>query len=209
MESRGDGILRSASGVVTVAVIAWEVWLVAIIWRGGRLPVPFISWTTEGHPFVALLLLFLGTPFLSVVAFALTMAVAAPLALLFKRPRRADADQDVVANDVAANSAPAKPCPGSGRFAVTGASRVECNSCGYQVQTTETEAGRLRVMAHTTAGVELGVRMGKCPGSGLVAGTSAAENRCPKCGQTVGTAFRNSSYNRRFVDHLTSGIPRN
>ena len=83
--ARGFNPQGAVSGVVTVAVIAWELWFVVSVWRGGRLPVPFIDWTTDGHPFVAILLFLFGTPFLSAVAFTLTMAIAGPLVLAFGR----------------------------------------------------------------------------------------------------------------------------
>lgn len=89
VETRGDAIVRAVSALVTTALIAWELWFIVSMWRGGSLPVPFIEWhTSAGHPVIAVLLLVLGTPFLAVIGFTITALIAGPLVLAFGGKRR-------------------------------------------------------------------------------------------------------------------------
>lgn len=201
MESRAESAVKGLAACVAVTMMAWELWILVTVWRGGHLPVPFIDWTTTGHPFVALLLFVFGTPFVAAIGFTLTTVVASPLVLVSELRRDAPGDSRAAAADEPI-SRPVKRCSGSGRFAAAGLARVECSSCGHSVRTTETESGRFRTMEHTTAGGESGARMTECPGSGMIAATSAAHRRCPKCGQLVDTTLPHSWTNRALVRHL-------
>ena len=205
-ERRAESAAKGLAACVAVTIAAWELWILVTVWRGGHLPVPFTDWTTTGHPFVALLLFVFGTPFVAAIGFALTMTVASPL-LLFSELQRDTPDKSRAAVADEPVSRPVKRCPGSSRFAAAGLARVECNSCGHSVRTTETESGRFRTMEHTTAGAESGTRMTECSASGMIAATSAAHRRCPECGQLVDTTLPHSSTNRSLVRHLRPSRP--
>lgn len=79
---------------MTAALIAWELWFIVSVWRGGALPVPIFDWNTDnGHPIIAVILLLVGAPFLGMIGFAVTAAIAGPLVLAFGRVRHQPVQQ--------------------------------------------------------------------------------------------------------------------
>lgn len=188
--------------IVVVGLVVWEAWLLVSLWRGGRLPIPFVDVSVEGSPLIAVLFFVFGTPLLGFVGVVITMVLGLPLALV----AGASAARDVKPRK------PAVPrCAGSGSVSSEKPhddESVVCVECGHEVRTVEAVPGKWKTADHTIEGHldgPLPDRWERCPGSHGPAPSNAevgAFAECPVCGlrwETYGAALYGSL---SMVDHF-------